>query len=193
MAIVASRGSCSRRLFLVDAFFDTDLVYSVKEPVWANQPVYLSVQLTEDLGEDRSCRAALRDGHGDKSCTWPETQQVRTLTWKRTERTEGVFTDRGMAGHWEHWPPVSPGPACVHLDDLSVSRFGPEKPGVPSVLQGALAVRTAVTVENVITMETVQAANLVQLEVLRFIGEVEGSQSRLLQDNTGTAGLGTSL
>lgn len=42
-------------------------------------------------------------------------------------------------------------------------------------------------------METLHAANLVQLVVLRFIREVEGPQRRLLQDNTGTAGLGKTI
>lgn len=35
-------------------------------------------------------------------------------------------------------------------------------------------------------MQTLQAADLLQLKVLRFIREVEGSECRLLQDNIGT-------
>lgn len=77
----------------------------------------------------------------------------------------------------------------MHLDDFSISGFGPQQPGVASVLQGAPVVGAAVTVEDVVAVETLHAADLVQLVVLRFIGEVEGSQCRLLQE-TGTADLG---
>lgn len=79
---------------------------------------------------------------------------------------------------------VSPGPACVHLDDVSFSRFGPQQPGITAVLQGAPVVGAAVTVEDVVAMEALLAVDLVQLEVLRLIGEVERPQCRLLQDNT---------
>lgn len=89
------------------------------------------------------------------------------------------------------WPEsVSPGPPGVHLDDLSVAGFGPQLPGVTSVLQETPVVWAAVAVEDVVAMETLHAANLLQLVVLRFIWEVEGPQRRLLQDDTGTAVLG---
>lgn len=81
---------------------------------------------------------------------------------------------------------VSPGPAHVHLDDLSVPRFGPQQPGVGAVLQRAPVVGAAVTVEDVVAVQTLQAADLLQLKVLRFIRDVEGSECRLLQDNIGT-------
>lgn len=81
----------------------------------------------------------------------------------------------------------------MHLDDFSISGFGPQQPGVASVLQRAPVVGAAVTVEDVVAVETLHAADLVQLVVLRFIGEVEGPQSRLLQDNTGTADLGKTI
>lgn len=35
-------------------------------------------------------------------------------------------------------------------------------------------------------MQTLQAADLLQLKVFRFIGEVEASERRLLQDNIST-------
>ena len=79
------------------------------------------------------------------------------------------------------------GPAGVHLDDLTVSGPRPQQPGVPSVLQRAAVVWAAVTVEDVVAMETLHAADLLQLEVLGFVGEVEGPQRRLLQDNSSTA------
>lgn len=84
---------------------------------------------------------------------------------------------------------VPPGPARVHLDDLGVSGCGPQQPGVAPVLQRAPVVGAAVTVEDVVAVETLHAADLVQLVLLRFVREVEGSQCRLLQDNTGTADL----
>lgn len=104
----------------------------------------------------------------------------RTLTRKMPLRLSFVYW-------WE--ASVSPGPACVHLDDISVLGFGPQQPGVASILQGAPVVGPAITVEDVVAMETLHAADLVQLVVLRFIREVEGPQCRLLQDNTGTADL----
>lgn len=55
------------------------------------------------------------------------------------------------------------------------------------MLWGAPVVRPTITVEDVITMETLHATDLVQFVVLRFIREVERPQRRLLQDNTGTA------
>lgn len=64
----------------------------------------------------------------------------------------------------------SPGPASVNLDDLSVSRFGPQEPSLA-----------------VVAMEMLRAADLEQLIILRFIWEVKGPQSCLLQDTSGSA------
>lgn len=75
----------------------------------------------------------------------------------------------------------SPRPACVQLDDLDVTRFGPQQPGVPAVLP---VVWAAVTVQDVVAMETLKTTDLMQLKVLLVIREVEGPQRRLLQDNT---------
>lgn len=55
------------------------------------------------------------------------------------------------------------------------------------MLRGAPVVGPTITVEDVIAMETLHTADLVQFVVLRFIREVERPQCRLLQDNTGTA------
>lgn len=77
------------------------------------------------------------------------------------------------------------GPVSVHLDDLSDSGFCPQQPRVASVLQRVPVVRAAVAVQDVVAVQTLRAADFVQLEVLRVVGEVEGPQRRLLQDNTG--------
>lgn len=81
---------------------------------------------------------------------------------------------------------ASPGPADVHLDDLRVSGSGPQQPGVASVFQRAPVVRTAIPVQDVVAVETLLTADLVQVVVLRFVRDVEGPQCRLLQDNPGT-------
>lgn len=82
---------------------------------------------------------------------------------------------------------ASPGPAGVHLDDLVVSRLGAQQPGLASVFRGAAVVWSAVTVQDVVAVETLGAAGLLQHEVLRLIREVEGSQRRLLEDDNRTA------
>jgi len=48
----------------------------------------------------------------------------------------------------------------------------------------------AVAVEDVVAVEPLHAAELQQLKVLRIIGEVEGPQRRLLQEDTSTAASG---
>ena len=83
-----------------------------------------------------------------------------------------------------------PGPAGVHLDDLSVPGSGLKQPGVAPILKGAPVVLTAVTIQDVIAVQTLQTPNLMKLEVLGVIREIEGPQRCLLQDNTGTFYLG---
>lgn len=75
----------------------------------------------------------------------------------------------------------SPGPAGVHLDDISVPSFGPQEPGL------APAARPAVAVEDVVATETLRAADLQQLVVLSVLWEVKGPQCCLLQDSSGSA------
>lgn len=82
--------------------------------------------------------------------------------------------------------PVGGGGGGVHLYDLRVPWFGPQQPGVPPLLQRAPVVRSAVTVQDVVAMETQRPADLLQLEVLRLIREEERPQRRLLQDATGS-------
>lgn len=81
---------------------------------------------------------------------------------------------------------ASPGPTCEHLDDIIVSWFGPQQPGVAAILQEVPVVWPTVSVEDVVTMEMLHPTNLMQLIVLRIIREVEGPQHCLLQDNVGT-------
>lgn len=81
---------------------------------------------------------------------------------------------------------ASPGPTCEHLDDIIVSWFGPQQPRVAAILQEVPVVWPTISVEDVVTMETLHPTNLMQLIVLRITREVEGPQRRLLQDNMGT-------
>lgn len=79
----------------------------------------------------------------------------------------------------------SPGPAHVHLDDVGVSAFGPQEPGLAAVLRLAPAAGSTVAVEEV-AMETPRAADLVQFVILSVTWEVKGPQCCLLQDTGGS-------
>lgn len=107
-----------------------------------------------------------------------------TSQWLRSSFIHSTWQKVASLWWTESWL-NSPGPVSVHLDDLSDSGFCPQQPRVASVLQRVPVVRAAVTVQDVVAVQTLQAADFVQLEVLRVVGEVEGPQRRLLQDNTG--------
>lgn len=142
--------------------------------------------------------------HENVTCTlsWTRTSvrtdfDVLTFDTKMDTNVSAVLKTRAGQRGLVTWSPghlvtrdlprlVSPGPACVHLDDLGVPRFGPQEPGTASILQRAPVIWASV-VEAVVAMETLHAADMEQLIILRFIWEVKGPQSCLLQDNSGGA------
>lgn len=107
-----------------------------------------------------------------------------TSQWLRSSLIHSTWQKVAFLWWTESWL-NSLGPVSVHLDDLSDSGFCPQQPRVASVLQRVPVVRAAVAVQDVVAVQTLRAADFVQLEVLRVVGEVEGPQCRLLQDNTG--------
>lgn len=103
------------------------------------------------------------------------------------KHTCNKLNSKNICPHYvKMWNPSlnSPGPPDEHLEDFRFSGSGPQQPGVSSIFVRAPVVR-AVPVEDVVAVEALQRADLLQLVVLRVIVDVESPQRRLLQDNTG--------